>query len=662
MRTIQKTVIRFFLRNPLFVVSSILCVVVSFFVPLTVPYGNNFFRCLEKGFQINVFSFLFFSFLSCELSKQLTDDPDSEALRAIDGVKRKTTIACFMIMFSLLAFITLLQFLAFSCRVPESRAGWNVYVHVIKAVILYGTLPGCIGITAGVAFSKETRTRAYIIILLFTILFSPTFSNILPESPVGILTKIDEWIRIFTFRESPRVDSIYGIPMETSRWVLGFFWMFVFLTFRFMNGVWQRGRLQKIGFVVCFVMTVICGFRFHLRENDSVYDTVSAHGMLYSDIDYYEHWFVDGKNANCNVAEYDLSFIVKDNLQGKAVIKLNKNTLTDRELFFTLYHGLEVTSVLDAQDHLLPFVQEGDYLTITTNQICDELIFTYSGKIERHFSNRQGVFLPGYTAYYPIPGHIPLWNRNEQCIQPIINQDNKLFKVSVDSTLSIVSNIEQIGRNVFQGYSCSLTLIGGFIKSYETETLKTYYPLLEDDALDYQLSELKEKFREYAELLNISKPMDNIDTVFVLPYVVQIDSPLEEAVFIDGCLIHANPYSFIDYDYLAVTLILQDVNIDDVVYPLYNLFKRCLRNPEPFEALPSSVPDYDLLLPLFQADSEQSDIDLSTWVTATNAFRDLFSFRLSEMGKEKFFSAVYTYLTATNRTEHPVDFLYSLHQ
>jgi len=133
--------------------------------------------------------------------------------------------------------------------------------------------------------------------------------------------------------------------------------------------------------------------------------------------------------------------------------------------------------VLDSAGRRLEFVQNGDYVTVTSDERHERLTFSYRGSGGLYPANSQCVFLPGYFPYYPVPGFVRVWD--ELFAAPVMDVDDEAtaeFTVSFRFPTALYSDLEQQdGR--FRGYSAAPTFVGGLAASEEVAGLEVvYYP------------------------------------------------------------------------------------------------------------------------------------------------------------------------------------------
>ena len=96
--------------------------------------------------------------------------------------------------------------------------------------------------------------------------------------------------------------------------------------------------------------------------------------------------------ANFTVEQYELDLSIRHNLKAEATLYLSQSDLSLYQ--FTLYHGLNVHSVVDEMGEPLDFQRNGDFLDVSSAKPIKAMTISYSGQTWKYFSNEQGIALP----------------------------------------------------------------------------------------------------------------------------------------------------------------------------------------------------------------------------------------------------------------------------
>ena len=77
----------------------------------------------------------------------------------------------------------------------------------------------------------------------------------------------------------------------------------------------------------------------------------------------------------------------------------------------------------------------------------------------------KGLLLPGYFPYYPVAGHLSIWDQNSNSLKVNTRFNETSFSVRVNTALKVFSNLpEQADRNTFfwnrfnRQFICRLTI------------------------------------------------------------------------------------------------------------------------------------------------------------------------------------------------------------
>ncbi|MGP0587313.1 hypothetical protein [Paenibacillus timonensis] len=190
-----------------------------------------------------------------------------------------------------------------------------------------------------------------------------------------------------------------------------------------------------------------------------------------------------------------------DRLKIKAVLQIPAGQLTGRsELLFTLNRTFQIER-LAVSGSPVPFSHEGEKLTVQLSAplTADETVqveMEYTGKVMDYvaqnytegsylaFVKGENVFLPGYVAWYPLPGDFPVYMKNsyEDSLQVAADYGGwrlppALFRISTSGFASkLYGNLEQKEQTregqVFEGKSTA------FVRFYSGEFEEVSNPKL----------------------------------------------------------------------------------------------------------------------------------------------------------------------------------------
>lgn len=232
------------------------------------------------------------------------------------------------------------------------------------------------------------------------------------------------------------------------------------------------------------------------------------------------------------ITEYKMDLTISNELHAAVELTVDDPDLENYD--FTLYHGYKLKSVSGADGQPVPFVREGDYITVSPPPGARSLLFQYAGKSPKYFANRQAIALPGYFAWYPRAGRQEIWSQaNNSYVIDLPSTDSK-YTVTIRSNLRVYSNLPG-AHNSFQGKSNGLTLLAGM---YNQVADNLYAEPMREDALvskDAMIKAVREadaRILEACERLKRSPAPFLIGDkkIFQVPRAFSLNSQTERAV------------------------------------------------------------------------------------------------------------------------------------
>ena len=652
-----KTVFRIYVRKPLLPVLTFVLFLISFYFPLTSPDYWSFAETIELSLLVNAISLPVIGLLSYETINEVVDNEDTEALKAVPGLKARENVVCLILLGGILLLSSLIQF---CCLVYRAHAfGLNdplVIRHLFKAILLYAFIPGLVGICMGYAFSGDTRARSYALILIFSLLLSPLAGEAISGTLLASRYHLNEWLGIFFYNRQLGMlpDPMYGIPMETVRWVLGFFWIGAFTVYR-LSRAESRSRMSgRIGLTCMAVLTGLCAIRFGLRGNDS---QLLRNGAG-NDVFYYPDAVME-EAPDFQVTSYRLDLRFRDTMEAKVRVSVAITEKEKTEYHFTLYHGYRVQSVTDENGKAVPFVQNGDWIDVFPEADMYDFLFTYSGTHAKYYANAQGVLLPGYVCYYPAPGHVALWTGGGAHVGylPVLGREEVPHTLKVDSPAPIVCNLKQTGENEYGGTVDALTVLGGLIQKEEQNGLTVFCPMLRKYR-SYDLREIETEWNELAGLLGTSETfkLGDEDAVYILPEFVNVYySYFEQLFFMKNGFTQIRFTPEWDAEEIASSYALSKCRTSMQNTLLLGWFSRYLTTRFMEEG---RRPDEKELAPLRYY--YNTGEDPGKLMEAQLAFKQLYNYCSNYIVPKQFLPLVYHYLQEEKHEVNPVDFLVGL--
>lgn len=387
--------------------------------------------------------------------------------------------------------VSFLMSIIFSFKDPNADGAY--FLHCTKISILYFFLANIIAILIGLLCSTIKKTAAaYLILIICSFVFSPMTNRLTGE----IYNKSDESIyplwRIFEiFPKTLSYDTAAsGINANIKSLSIIIFWISLFaIIAMFTVFSFRIKRAKQIAATICLAVFVLSGAGTLMPYSSISLDTNS----LGSDAEHYVFQdpenFVIQKNEepNFEITGYDMNFKIKNLLSGDVTVKVGNPNLT--EYHFTLYYGYKLKSVSNSNGEKLKYDRDGDYITVHTDAPTESFNFKYKGFSQVFYSNSQSSNLLGGFAYYPINGFRYVYSLADQGSIRTKLSTSVPMSVKVDCGKKIFSNLENTGKNTFEGTSDSLTLVSGFYKEISTDGVRMIYPYY--DASEYYETQLK---------------------------------------------------------------------------------------------------------------------------------------------------------------------------
>ena len=490
--------------------------------------GSNIDSMLEYVNSILRFSFLgilFFSFLSYEINSTIKQVGMEESLQTETNALWKLSFACCLwLLLPLTIWSGIIYFLQLFHSTVNSIY-WPYALHTLKAILLYCYLPGIAGILLGACVQTWSRPKAYLVLIGAAVLSSPFLLERYAGFVIGnfSLPSVLDWFCLGAPNTTWTPDNVYGISMETCRWVLCFFWCaFLFLL---LSGKVRpvKGKYGKVLLAVLLLVTVVCGGRYTFRGNDYIMNKDTRRDGILAGEFYYRN---DPENQELllpspaeafQVRSYDLDLEIGDYLKARVTITLDDSQLD--QYGFTLFHTYHVKKVTDLSGKQLNYTRKGSWLDIAPEG-ADTIVVEYEGRGGKYFADRQGVALPGYFAYYPIPGHQETGDSFSD-YGVITGQQPTEFSVKIKSPLTLYSNLPERDKNSFYGTAECVTLMGGILEETEREGARYVDSPMRLQPLEIQATELEELWGQYQDSFDLEEELSvKGKTVFIQPSTI----------------------------------------------------------------------------------------------------------------------------------------------
>ncbi|SDX10985.1 hypothetical protein SAMN05444487_11077 [Marininema mesophilum] len=387
-----------------------------------------------------------------------------------------------------------LFFLAFSISILYTRLYQaNVpdifFIKGIYYIVLYWGMPFFVmGILGMVVGSLNQSKKAYFIILGTWVLFSPLLSEISETFIAYIKDEYVSWLsvlQIFNLGESSMAtpyDPVYGLPMEIHRWMKVFFWLLTglfFLSIRSLQISLQEvvpKHVWKVGSVYIIVIVSLV-YYWNQPDQPRLEEGMSVNSY---ESDYYEKNIQNKseKSASFDVQTYNLDVTSFRDLSVVVDMKIRLKEKSN-QLTFTLYHGLKVKKVV-SRNKKLPFRQMGDHLkvSLTDSRLDNKIRIEYEGVSSPDYpANEQGVLLPSYFPWYPIPGYKKVYS-DQGTYYPLQPEQRAHFELRYSGPEKLYTNLSHKGGREWQGEATNgITIVAGMMKEKKIDDTTIIYPV-----------------------------------------------------------------------------------------------------------------------------------------------------------------------------------------
>lgn len=614
---------------------------------------------LKAAMQMGLMGMLFFAVTTYELLSLSRRAGAAELLTAQERTAQKLSLAQLLVQLILLCAWALL--VTARCLVWYSHRG-SVFVpycwHLVKTVVLYCFFPGLLGILLGGALFRLNRPVTYAIIIVVTILCSPIPSKMYSWSEMG--ARLTDWFHLGVPDSNWVADSQYGISMERSRWILVAFWTFFLSAGTLCAIKTQWTKKNKGALAALLLLALVCGVSFGSRHDQCIVYKDSRPETLWKAEKAYREQEQDDTvpcKGNYQVQSYDLALKVGANLKCNALLHFGENTLSEYPV--TLYHGYEITRICDLNGNTLRYDRNGDHITIYADSPLDGVEIDYRGNGNKYYANDQAIALPGYFAYYPMPGHLELWNTQNSSFAPVTDLPETEFHVSVDSHLQVYSNLPEQENNTFSGTSTGVTLFAGLLQTTKIEGIQYCVSPLEERRIGISKSELEERWGYIADVLDLDVELSMTGkTVFYLPMTVSSNFAFnEKIIMMDDQIFIGN---IVDEGRICSRYLESFIPVQEETELLRTVFCDYFKE-KPTQIVEEKPYKFNLKI-LTQRDLADLDTDeeMMQYMQAEEEYEDLFLYQVQQLGESDTLQRVYEYLTSETHSENQVDFLYNL--
>lgn len=411
---------------------------------------------------------------------------------------------------TVLLFIPALEFFSafvfnFVIFLSSGMNDYSYLYHIFSVLFLYVFLGGIIPILLGVFFAQKTkRIVSYALMALIIFLVSST-SDFIPGG-LSQVTKINFWeAKYFLAYILPNdlewyINHDYGMYAEIYRWNLIIFWISLLSFLFFKLCQIKKTALKAVLLSLTLLISTfnLVGYFYggsHIEKGAQL-DSISM-----SDYLFYTENEQKNQDPDFEVTSYDMDLSIYRQLDAEVSMTLSDTGLEYYN--FTLYHGYNVLKITDIEGNALKYNREGDYVTVIGNGNLQLINIKYSGYSPILYSNYQACSLPGFFAYYPIPGFYKITG-DYTTYNPIEIKSETEFNIRVDSARQFYSNLDEVKneKNCFVGVTSYPTLFSGFYKSNSSDIYKIYAITVKGWGLSEIDEEYIDEIQKYINELN----------------------------------------------------------------------------------------------------------------------------------------------------------------
>lgn len=469
--------------------------------------NNDVLIYLKNSIKLCLLSFVILCFTSYEFFYLYKRCYIDEALYSHKNGKTRILTSTVTV----LLFIPALEFFSafvfnFVIFLSSGMNDYSYLYHIFSVLFLYVFLGGIIPILLGVFFAQKTkRIVSYALMALIIFLVSST-SDFIPGG-LSQVTKINFWeSKYFLAYILPNdlewyINHDYGMYAEIYRWNLIIFWISLlsFLFFKLCQIKKTTLKAVLLSLTILISTFNLVGYFYggsHIEKGAQL-DSISM-----SDYLFYTENEQKNQDPDFEVTSYDMDLSIYRQLDAEVSMTLSDTGLEYYN--FTLYHGYNVLKITDIEGNALKYNREGDYVTVIGNGNLQLINIKYSGYSPILYSNYQACSLPGFFAYYPIPGFYKITG-DYTTYNPIEIKSETEFNIRVDSARQFYSNLDEVKneKNCFVGVTSYPTLFSGFYKSNSSDIYKIYAITVKG----WGLSEIDEEYID--EIQKYINELDN---------------------------------------------------------------------------------------------------------------------------------------------------------
>lgn len=485
---------------------------------------------LQQALKLSQYLFIVMMFISYEYIKKFRMGGIAEIGRTSHwGKKGKQFFASYFILslwsISITIFISgcvIFSYAFYEIHDPNGEYIFHIIWNMLLNIFLIMELGALIGSFLS-GFQK--RIVSYVCMIMVAYLVSPYPERLADQVSISTNGKAPVYYLVELFNIMPLVNTNYtpnysfGESLLPYRIALIFFWCALVASCI----LFSVNRLRKWT-VFGILIGCVCVWIYSLPSSKVIMDgnpsNTLAHDQYYYLI---QRGITKTEDAKFSISKYKMELSIGLQMDANVTMEVDKSL---SEYKMTLYHGYKVKEAWSDENQQLEVKQNGDYVTIknTTGKEIKQICLSYTGCSPAYYSNIQGIFLPGYFAYYPRAGYISLFDEATLDIKECFVDANTEFSVKINTKQKLYTNLEKNG-DWYKGKCDGFTLLSGFYMEHNLSNgNRIVYPYLYGIATVDEEQSGEKAMDAYYDM--IEKSLDDMGKkntiVFCVPNVNQL--------------------------------------------------------------------------------------------------------------------------------------------
>lgn len=484
---------------------------------------------LQQGLKLSQYLFITLLFVSYEYLKNYRNDGMEEIAKASKkGKNRKHIMAAYLILNIWIVILSvvicvcvLIAFSFYGIKEPHQK----YLIHIIKNILVNISLILELGILIGIFLSKfKNRIATYTVMIVIAYMVSPYPERIADQISMSTQGKTPIYKIVEMFNIMPLVSTNYtpnyafGESLLPYRIALIMFWIFLVGTLIVFT------EFNKSKAIAGIILTGVCACIYCMPSSkvimDSNSDNTLAHDQYYYLVQKHE---VKEESADYKISSYKMN--IKIGLQMRVDLTMDVDkTLSKYKM--TLYHGYKVKNAYNDKNTKLKVEQNGDYITIINqkNEETNQIHLIYEGYSSAYYANSQGIFLPGYFAYYPRAGFVAVFDEETWDISNSFVDSETNFEIKVNTKQNLYTNLKKKGE-WYIGKCDGATILSGFYAEKKLSNgNRIIYPYLYGIGVIDKEQSIDKAMNDYYSIIEngLNEMERKNTTVFCVPNVNQL--------------------------------------------------------------------------------------------------------------------------------------------